>query len=97
MKSVISSYMIFVKELSNDVNVVHTQVGLSKEEVDLSNFLSQYQDVFTNDIPRVLSPKRGDDDHMIKLRWDIPYVCGLSNHITIKNRFSVSRVQDLFD
>ena len=50
--------MIFVKELSNDVNVVHTQVGLSKEELDLSNFLSQYQDVFTNDIPGVLPPKK---------------------------------------
>ena len=51
--------MIFVKELSNDVNVVHTQVGLTKEELDLSNSLSHYQDVFTNDIPRVLSPKEG--------------------------------------
>ena len=58
MKSVISSYMIFVKELSNDVNVLHIQVGLSKEELDLSNFLSQYQDVFTNDIPGVLPPKK---------------------------------------
>ena len=64
MKSVISSYMIFV---TNDVNVVHIQVGLSKEELDLSNFLSQYQDVFTDDIPAVLPPKRGDDDHMIEL------------------------------
>ena len=59
--------MIFVKELSNDINVVHTQVGLTKEELDLSNFLSQYQDVFTDDIPGVLPPKRGDDDHMIEL------------------------------
>ena len=67
MKSVISSYMIFVKKLANDVNVVHTQVGLSKQELDLSNFLSQYQHVFINDIPRVLPPKRGDDDHMIEL------------------------------
>ena len=64
MKSAISSYMIFVKESSNDVNVLQTQLGKSKEEIDLSNFLNQYQDVFIDD---ELPPKRGDDDHKIEL------------------------------
>ena len=51
MKSVISSYMIYVNESPNDVNVSQMQLGLNKEELDLSNFLNQYQDVFIDDIP----------------------------------------------
>ena len=34
MKSAISSYMIFVKESSNDINVLQTQLGKRKEELD---------------------------------------------------------------
>ena len=67
MKSVISSYMIYVNESPNDVNVLQKQLGLSKKELDLSNFLNQYQDVFIDDIPGELPPKRGDDDHKIEL------------------------------
>ena len=37
MKSVISSYMIYINESPNDVNVSQVQLGLSKEELDLSN------------------------------------------------------------
>ena len=40
---------------------------MSKEELDLSNFLNQYQDVFIDDIRGELPPKRGDDDHKIEL------------------------------
>ena len=151
MKSVISSYMIFVKESPNDVNVSQMQLGMSKEELDLSNFLNQYQDVFIDDIPGELPPKRGDDDHMIELipgssppnkppdrvsqaqqeeimrqvnelvdkgmvrpssspfcspvllvqKKDGTYRMCVDyralNHLTIKNRFSVPRVEDLFD
>ena len=44
-----------------------TQLGKSKEELESSNFLDQYQEVFTNDIPGVLPPKRGNDDYKINL------------------------------
>ena len=57
MKSVISSYMIYVNESPNDVNVSQMQLGLSKEELDLSNFLNQYRDVFIDDTPGELPPK----------------------------------------
>ncbi|MCO5580910.1 hypothetical protein L7F22_034783 [Adiantum nelumboides] len=36
-------------------------------DLELFNFLNQFQDVFIDDIPRELPPKRGDDDHMIEL------------------------------
>ena len=44
-----------------------TQLGKSKEGLELSNFLDQFQEVFTNDILGVLPPKRGNDDYKIEL------------------------------
>ena len=44
-----------------------TQLGKSKEELESSNFVNQYQEVFTNDISGVLPPKRGNDDYKNKL------------------------------
>ncbi|MCO5564499.1 hypothetical protein L7F22_018160 [Adiantum nelumboides] len=41
-------------------------------DLELSNFLNQFQDVFIDDIPRELPSKRGDDDHMIELIPEIP-------------------------
>ena len=39
----------------------------TREELDLANYLNEFQDVFTDDIPRDLPPKRGEDDHSIDL------------------------------
>ncbi|MCO5562602.1 hypothetical protein L7F22_016230 [Adiantum nelumboides] len=120
-------------------------------DLELSNFLNQFQDVFIDDIPGELPPKRGDDDHMIELipgssppnkppyrvsqaqqeeimrqvnelvekgmvrpssspfcspvllvqKKDGTYRMCVNyralNRITIKNRFPVPRVEDLFD
>ncbi|MCO5575734.1 hypothetical protein L7F22_029537 [Adiantum nelumboides] len=122
-----------------------------KVDLELSNFLNQFQDVFIDDIPGELPPKRGDDDHMIELvpgssppnkppyrvsqaqqeeimrqvnelvekgmvrpssspfcspvllvqKKDGTYRMCVDyralNRITIKNRFPVPRVEDLFD
>ena len=125
--------------------------NITQEDMKLSNFLSEYQDIFTNDIPGELPPVRGDDDHMIELlpgssppnkppyrvsqaqqeeimrqvnelvekkmvrpssspfcspvllvqKKDGTYRMCVDyralNRITIKNRFPVPRVEDLFD
>ncbi|MCO5602671.1 hypothetical protein L7F22_056807 [Adiantum nelumboides] len=67
IKSSISVYMIFVKDSLNDVNKTQVNESGSKEDLELSKFLNQFQDVFINDIPGELPPKRGDDDHAIEL------------------------------
>ncbi|MCO5555927.1 hypothetical protein L7F22_009471 [Adiantum nelumboides] len=67
IKSSISVYMIFVKDSSSDVNKTQMNESGSKEDLELSKFLNQFQDVFIDDIPGELPPKRGDDDHAIEL------------------------------
>ncbi|MCO5551366.1 hypothetical protein L7F22_004868 [Adiantum nelumboides] len=67
IKSSISVYMIFVKDSLNDVNKTQVNESGSKEDLELSKFLNQFQDVFIGDIPGELPPKRGDDDHAIEL------------------------------
>ncbi|MCO5613123.1 hypothetical protein L7F22_067398 [Adiantum nelumboides] len=65
MKSSISCYVIFVKESKeNACNEIKSE---TKEEQELSNFLREFQDVFTDDIPGNLPPNRGQDDHTIEL------------------------------
>ncbi|MCO5593943.1 hypothetical protein L7F22_047962 [Adiantum nelumboides] len=59
--------MIFVKDSLNDVNKTQVNESSSKEDLELSKFLNQFQDVFIDDIPGELPPKRGDDDHAIEL------------------------------
>ena len=151
MKNSVSCYMVFVKESSNDECVLKDTKYETKEELELANFLNEFQDVFTNDIPRELPPKRGEDDHSIELipgssppnkppyrvsqaqREEImrqvdelrekgmirssssPFCSPVLlvqkkdgtyrmcvdyralNRITIKNRFPVPRIEDLFD
>ncbi|MCO5565080.1 hypothetical protein L7F22_018751 [Adiantum nelumboides] len=121
------------------------------EELELSKFLNQFQDVFIDDILGELPPKRGDDDHAIVLipgssppnkppfrvshaqqekimrqgneliekemvrpssspfcspvllvhKKDVTYRMCVDykalNKITIKNKFPVPRIEDLFD
>ncbi|MCO5568483.1 hypothetical protein L7F22_022182 [Adiantum nelumboides] len=67
IKSSISVYMIFVKDSLSDVNKTQVNESGSKEDLELSKFLNQFQDVFIDDIPGELPPKQGDDDHAIEL------------------------------
>ncbi|MCO5586141.1 hypothetical protein L7F22_040081 [Adiantum nelumboides] len=67
IKSSISKYMIFVKDSLSDVNKTQVNESGIQEDLALSKFLSQFQDVFIDDIPGELPPKRGDDDHAIEL------------------------------
>ncbi|MCO5552858.1 hypothetical protein L7F22_006376 [Adiantum nelumboides] len=151
IKSLISVYMIFVKDSLSDVNKTQVNESGSQEDLELSKFLNQFQDVFIDDIPGELPPKRGDDDLAIELilssslpnkppyrvsqaqqeeimrqvnklvekgmlrpsssplcspvlivhRKDGTYRMCVDyralNKITIKNRFPVPRIEDLFD
>ncbi|MCO5560870.1 hypothetical protein L7F22_014490 [Adiantum nelumboides] len=72
IKSSISVYMIFVKDFLSDVNKTQVNESGSKEDLELSKFLNQFQDVFIDDIPGELPPKRGDDDHAIELIPEMP-------------------------
>ncbi|MCO5571572.1 hypothetical protein L7F22_025316 [Adiantum nelumboides] len=67
IKSSISMYMIFVKDSLSDVNKTQVNESGSQEDLELSKFLNQFQDVFIDDILGELPPKRGDDDHAIEL------------------------------
>ncbi|MCO5603006.1 hypothetical protein L7F22_057148 [Adiantum nelumboides] len=151
IKSSVSAYMIFVKDSLNGVDETQVNENGMQVDLELSNFLNQFQDVFIDDIPGELPPKRGDDDHMIELilgssppnkppyrvsqaqqeeimrqvnelvekgmvrpssspfcspvllvqKKDGTYPMCVDyralNRITIKNRFPVPRVEDLFD
>ncbi|MCO5601422.1 hypothetical protein L7F22_055543 [Adiantum nelumboides] len=143
--------MIFVRDSLNGVNETQVNEFGMQVDLELSNFLNQFQDVFIDDIPGELPPKRGDDDHTIELlpgsslpnkppykvsqaqqeeitrkvnevvekemvrpssspfcspvllvqKKDGTYRMCVDyralNRITIKNRFHVPRVEDLFD
>ncbi|MCO5603376.1 hypothetical protein L7F22_057526 [Adiantum nelumboides] len=67
IKSSIFAYMIFVKDSLNGVDETQVNENGMQVGLELSNFLNQFQDVFIDDIPGELPPKRGDDDHMIEL------------------------------
>ncbi|MCO5582857.1 hypothetical protein L7F22_036758 [Adiantum nelumboides] len=67
IKSSIFAYMIFVKDSLSDVNKTQLNESGMHEDLELSKFLNQFQDVFIDDIPGELPPKRGDDDHAIEL------------------------------
>ncbi|MCO5580691.1 hypothetical protein L7F22_034561 [Adiantum nelumboides] len=67
IKSSISVYMIFVKDSLSDVNKTQVNESGVSEDLELSTFLNQFQDVFIDDILGELPPKRGDDDHEIEL------------------------------
>ncbi|MCO5548421.1 hypothetical protein L7F22_001877 [Adiantum nelumboides] len=67
IKSSISAYMIFVKDSSSDVNKTQVDESGMQEDLELSKFLNQFKDVFIDDIPGELPPKRGDNDHAIEL------------------------------
>ncbi|MCO5580566.1 hypothetical protein L7F22_034435 [Adiantum nelumboides] len=67
IKSSVFAYMIFVKDSLNGVDETQVNENGMQVDLELSNSLNQFQDVFIDDIPGELPPKRGDDDHMIEL------------------------------
>ncbi|MCO5553126.1 hypothetical protein L7F22_006647 [Adiantum nelumboides] len=67
IKSSISVYMIFIKDSLSNVNKTQVNESGIQEDLELSKFLNQFQDVFIDNIPRELPSKRGDDDHAIEL------------------------------
>ena len=77
MKSSIFVCMIFVKNLVNSDCVSLGESESSKKELDLSKFLKENEDVFIDDIPCELPPKRGDDDHFIELFPGVLHLIGL--------------------
>ncbi|MCO5575838.1 hypothetical protein L7F22_029643 [Adiantum nelumboides] len=151
IKSSVSALKIFVKDSLNGVDETQVNENVMQVDLELSNFLNQFQDVFIDNIPGELPPKRGDDDHMIELipgssppnkppykvsqaqqeeimrqvnelvekgmvrpssspicspvllvqKKDCTYRMCVAyralNRITIKNKFPVPRVEDLFD
>ncbi|MCO5564120.1 hypothetical protein L7F22_017776 [Adiantum nelumboides] len=151
IKSFVFAYMIFVKDSLNGVNQTQVNENGMQVDLELSKFLNQFQDVFIDDIPGELPPKRGDDDQTIELipgssppnkppyrisqaqqeeimrqvnelvekgmvrpstspfclpvllvqKKDVTYRMCVDyraiNRITIKNRFPVPQVEDLFD
>ncbi len=66
IKCSISAYMIFVKE-TNVTNSVSNISSDLKEESNYVRFLSQYKDLFIEDIPSKLPSSRGEGDHRIDL------------------------------
>ncbi|MCO5610830.1 hypothetical protein L7F22_065072 [Adiantum nelumboides] len=67
IKSFVSAHMSFVKDTLNGVDETQVNENGMQVDLELSNFLNQFQDVFIDDILGELPPKRGDDDHMIEL------------------------------
>ncbi|MCO5598510.1 hypothetical protein L7F22_052607 [Adiantum nelumboides] len=59
IKSSISAYMIFVKDSLSEVNKTQVNESGMHEDLELSKFLNQFQDVFIDDIPGELLPKWG--------------------------------------
>ena len=50
--------MVFVKESTKDNIVPKDTKHETKEELEFSNFLNEFQNVFTDDIPGELPPKK---------------------------------------
>ncbi|MCO5611432.1 hypothetical protein L7F22_065685 [Adiantum nelumboides] len=85
IKSSIFAYMIFVKDFLSDVNKTRVDESGMHEDLELSKFLNQFEDLFIDDIPGELPPKQGDDDHAIEL---IP-----GSSLPIKPPYRVSQAQ----
>ena len=67
IKSSIFCYMIFVKESLKDACASSCVEVETKEDKASLDFLSEFQDLFTDDIPSELPPTRGIYDHTIEL------------------------------
>ena len=59
--------MIFVKESLKDACASSCLKVETSEDIELSNFLKEFQDLFMDDIPTDLLPTRGIFDHSIEI------------------------------
>ena len=67
IKSSVSCYMVFVKEHVQNLNVLNESHGETKEDLEKSKLLQEFQDIFADDIPNEMPPSRGQDDHSTEL------------------------------
>ena len=67
IKRSISCYMIFVKDSLEDACALSSLKVESSEDIKNFNFLKEFQDLFTDDIPTELPPTRGTYDHTVEL------------------------------
>ena len=58
--------MVFVKEHVQNLNVFNESQGETKEDLEKSKLLQEFQDIFMDDIPNEMPPSRGQDDHTIE-------------------------------
>ena len=56
IKSIVSCYMVFVKEHVQNLNVLNKSQGETKEDLEKSKLLQEFQDIFTDDIPNEMPP-----------------------------------------
>ncbi|MCO5599026.1 hypothetical protein L7F22_053125 [Adiantum nelumboides] len=84
--------MIFVKDSLSDVNKTQVNESGMHEDLELSKFLNQFQDVFIDDIPGELPPKRGDDDHAIELIPDYVAIIEKENERSKQECARLSRI-----
>ena len=67
IKSSVSCYMVFVKEHVQSLSALNESQGETKEDLEKSKILQEFQDIFTDDIPNEMPPSQGQDDHSIEL------------------------------
>ena len=58
IKSFISCYMVFVKEVKEGLSDLNVSKDETKEKLELSTFLNKLHDILMDDISRELPPKK---------------------------------------
>ena len=66
IKSTVCAYLIFAKDVTNTCDDLLTK-GETKEQKEQMKFLDDHKECFSETIPMVMPPSRGDDDHKIDL------------------------------
>ena len=63
IKSTICAYLIFAKDVSNACDDMTTKVETNEQKEQIK-FLNEHKECFSETIPMVMPPSRGDDDHI---------------------------------
>ena len=66
IKSTVCAYLIFAKDVCDACDDVKTKVE-TKEQQEHMKFLNDYKERFSETIPMVMPPSKGNDDHQIDL------------------------------
>ena len=64
IKSTVCAYLIFAKDVSNACDDMTTKVE-TNEQKEQRKFLDDHKECFSETIPMVMPPSRGDDNHKI--------------------------------